>query len=64
MLSGDQYLFTELVNKRKIPSKERAIFLDGLPPEFTEQDIRLFFTGTTKHIHKDLEKHSIHIFMC
>lgn len=39
--------FNMLVQTLKIPSKERVVFVENLPPKYTEQDIRtLLFSGT------------------
>lgn len=37
--------FKDLVAKRQIPSKDRCVYLDGVPLTYSEQDIRLLFHG-------------------
>lgn len=42
---GNNSQFKEMVTQRKIPPKDRVVFVEGLPLKYNEQDIRLFFEG-------------------
>lgn len=42
---GNNSKFKEMVTQRKIPPKDRVVFVEGLPLKYNEQDIRLFFEG-------------------
>lgn len=44
-MTGNVKTFKEMISQRKIPSKDRVVFVSGLPQEFNEQNIRLFFQG-------------------
>ncbi|XP_055326666.1 G-rich sequence factor 1-like isoform X2 [Sitodiplosis mosellana] len=43
--TGNVKTFNDMIAKRKIPSKDRVIFVEGLPHKFNEQNIRFFFHG-------------------
>ncbi|XP_031626613.1 uncharacterized protein LOC116342931 [Contarinia nasturtii] len=42
---GNNEFFRDLVRKQLIPSKDKIVFIDGLPAKYKEEDVRKLFPG-------------------